>query len=136
MYSPSAQRQLLRGFWGLENRAWRWTAQDFSVALKPPSGAAQKGAALNLFFNIPEAHLSKLKSVALSAEAGTEKLSPETYDTPGPGVYQRDVPSSALTGDVVRIDFHLDKALQPPAEGQGDRRTLGIIANKVELIAK
>ncbi len=48
MSGASAKDQLISGFWGLENGAWRWTAGKFSVTLKTPLGAAQKGATLTL----------------------------------------------------------------------------------------
>ena len=48
MSDPSAKHQLAKGFYQLEANAWRWTAGDFSVVLKTPPGAAQKGATLTL----------------------------------------------------------------------------------------
>ena len=38
-----------------------------------------------------------------------------------------------LRGDLVRVDFHLDKAM-PPANG--DMRQLGVVARSVALEAK
>jgi hypothetical protein len=55
MTDPAASAQLIRGFYPPEASAWRWTMQNFSVALKPPPGAAEKGAKLNFKFNLQKA---------------------------------------------------------------------------------
>jgi hypothetical protein len=128
-----AESQLVNGFYGIEQNAWRWTAQRFSVVLKPPAGAAQKGASLNVQLAVPDAILGKLKTVSLSATIGTTSLPPETYSNSGSYAYIRDVPASVLGGDTVRIDFQLDKALPPTG---GDQRELGIIVNSVGLDGK
>src|SRR5947207_3354169 len=64
---PRTAGQLLRGFYGLEQGAWRWTQGKFAVVLRPPREAAQKGATLRLNFSVPEPVLAKLKSVTLTA---------------------------------------------------------------------
>jgi len=125
--------QLVNGFYGIEQNSWRWTAQRFSVVLKPPSGAAERGATLNLQLAVPDAILDKLKSVTLTATVGSTSLPPETYSKSGSYAYTRDVPANALTGDTVRVDFQLDKALPP---GGGDQRELGVIVNSIGLDGK
>ena len=47
MGDPKVEPQLVTGFYGVEAGAWRWTAKQFTVALRPPFGAAQKGAKLH-----------------------------------------------------------------------------------------
>jgi hypothetical protein len=91
------------------------------------------GAVLELHLTVPPPAIQKLGSITLSATAGDAALAPETYSKTGDYVYRRDVPASALTGDSVRIDFQLDKAV-PPSEA--DKRELGIIAASVGLAAK
>src|SRR5947209_9176076 len=44
---PRVAPQLIRGFHTVEGNAWRWTAGEFAVMLKPPAGADQKGATLD-----------------------------------------------------------------------------------------
>src|ERR1035437_1340741 len=44
MGDPQAAPQLTSGFYGIEQNAWRWTARRFSLVLRPPFGASQKGA--------------------------------------------------------------------------------------------
>ncbi|MBV9506924.1 MAG: hypothetical protein JO323_18190 [Acidobacteriia bacterium] len=133
---PNSDTQLVTGFYPIEEHSWRWTAQHFSVVLRPPAGSAERGATLSLQLNIPEPVLAKLKTVALSAVIGGVMLPPETYTKPGPYTYTRDVPSNALnvSKDAVRVDFQLDKAI-PPSAG-GDQRELGVIVAAVGLDAK
>ena len=130
---PKSEAQLLSGFFGIEQNAWRWTAQQFSVALRPPAGAAQKGATLNVQLAVSDASINQLKTMTLSASAGNAPLPPETYTQAGSFTYTRDVPASQLTGDSVRIDFHLDKALPPAGT---DERHLGLIVSSIGLDGK
>jgi hypothetical protein len=124
--------QLIKGFHGIEAGAWRWTEKQFTVALRPPFGAAQKGAKLTVKLTIPPPTIEKLKTVSLSATVAGSSLAPETYTTPGDYMYVRDVPADLLGGDTVRVDFQLDKAMTPSG---GDIRELGIIVFTVGLEA-
>jgi hypothetical protein len=63
---------------------------------------------------------------------GTE-LPPETYSKDGSYEYKRDIPANLISGDTVRIDFHIDKIFHP---GGADQRELGVIARQVELDGK
>jgi len=130
---PKSDTQLVSGFYAIEQNAWRWTAQRFSVVLRPPAGGAQRGATLNLQLTVPDPTIAKLKTVALSASIGGTMLPPETYSQPGQYTYTRDVAPNLLESEAVRIDFQLDKALPP---GAADARELGVIAASVGLDAK
>jgi hypothetical protein len=130
---PKSETQLVNGFYGIEQGSWRWTAQRFSVVLRPPAGAAQKGATLNLQLAVPDATISALKTITLSGSAGAATLPPETYTQTGSYTYTRDLPPTQLTGETVRIDFQLDKALPPHG---ADERGLGLIVSSVALEAK
>jgi hypothetical protein len=133
MNDPKAAAQLVSGFHGIESNAWRWTAKNFVVALRPPAGGAQKGAVLQLHLTVPQPTIQALGSVTLSASAGGAGLAPETYSQTGRYTYQRDVPAGALGGNPVRVEFHLDKAMPP---GSPDIRELGIIVSGVGLAAR
>jgi hypothetical protein len=132
--APGAAQQLLKGFYAVESGAWRWTAGNFSVLLRPPADAATKGATLKFKFTIPKTVMDRFQTVTLSADAGAVKLDPQTYEKDGEHFYVRDIPASAIQGNSVRVDFHLDH-FQPPTPG-GDQRELGVIASLVELDAK
>jgi hypothetical protein len=132
MGDPKVEPQLIKGLHGVEAGAWRWTAKDFTVALHPPFGASQKGAKLTVKLTVPPPTIEKLKSVSLSCNVAGANLAPETYTTPGDYMYVRDVPADAMSGDAVRVDFQLDKAMPPSG---GDIRELGIIVFNIGLEA-
>lgn len=130
---PATSAQLVRGFSAVEGGAWRWTAKDFEVALKPPPGAAENGARLVFHLNAPEAVISKFGAITLSASLNGLQLAPETYSKPGNYVYTRDIPASALKGDAVVAQFHSDKFMPPSAS---DRRELALVAVSFSLESK
>ena len=133
MGDPKVEPQLVKGFHGIEASAWRWTEKQFTVALRPPFGAGQRGAKLTVKLTVPPVTIEKLKNVALSATAGGSALPPETYTTAGDYVYVREIPASLLTGDSLRVDFQLDKAMAPSG---ADIRELGIIVLNIGLEGK
>jgi hypothetical protein len=130
---PATSAQLVRGFYAVEAGAWRWTAKDFEVALKPPPGAPEKGARLVFRLNAPEPVISKFRAITLSASLNGLQLAPESYSKPGDYVYARDVPASALKGDVVVAEFHSDKAIP---SSPADTRELALIAVSFGLESK
>jgi len=133
MGDPKVESQLVSGFYGIEGNAWRWTARQFTVALRPPFGASQRGASLQLSLTVPQVVIDKFKTLALTASVDGSPLPPETYTQAGPYIYKRDVPANLLAGDSVKVDFQLDKAMPPSG---GDLRELGIVVNSVSLEAK
>jgi hypothetical protein len=130
---PKAETQLVTGFYGIEQNSWRWTSQQFAVILRPPAGGAQKGATLNVQLAVADSTIKQLKTITLSASAGGTALPPETYTQAGGFTYTRDVPASALSGDVARIDFQLDRTLPP---NPPDKRDLGLIVSSFSLDGK
>jgi len=130
---PATAAQLLKGFHGLEQNSWRWTAGAFAVALRPPARASERGARLQVNLAIPEAVLQQVGTLTLKATLNSVALPPETYSKPGDHVYTREVPGSALGGNSVVVDFALDKTFTP---GGGDTRPLGIIVTTIGLEAK
>jgi hypothetical protein len=127
---PAASGQLVRGFYVLESNAWRWTMPKFTVALKPPPGAAQKGGRLSLKFNIPEVIFNKLGPMNLRASINGLALPPETYSKAGDYIYAQDVPANALSGDAVSVEFTCDKALPPSGD---DARELALVVTSIGL---
>src|SRR3954452_13423941 len=67
MADAKSSVQLLRGFHSVEGNSWRWTAGKFAVLLRPPMGAPQRGATLDMRFTIPEAVIGKVGPMTLSA---------------------------------------------------------------------
>ena len=130
---PSTTTQLVSGFYGVEQNAWRWTAGHFSVVLRPPHSAAQKGATLQLKLTIPEPVIQRLKTMSLSASIAGTTLPAESYTHAGEYTYTRDVPPALLAADAVHVDFALDKAI-PPSDS--DRRELGLVVSAVGFESK
>jgi hypothetical protein len=124
---PRAEEQLVRGFHGLEQRAWRWTQQEFVVLLQPPPAVAGGGYSLDARLTIPGVAIERLGPIAVSAEVGGLDLGPEVFSEAEENVlYTREVPAEAIQGDEpVQVTFRLDKAI--PA-GELDSRELGVVA--------
>jgi hypothetical protein len=130
---PNTAIQLVRGFHDIEQNAWRWTRGSFSVALKVPAGASERGAVLELKFVAPEPVIERLKEVTLSASVNGHALEAETYSKAGEYTYRRELPAAALQQEAVTVDFALDKYL---AAGEVETRELGIIVSSAGLIGK
>lgn len=130
---PHAEAQFVKGFYPVENGAWRWTSRQFTMILRPPKLASQKGARLVLKFAIPGLEMEKLHSMTLSAMLNGAAIEPQEYTKPGDVSYVRDVPASALAGEAVKVEFTLDKYLSPSAT---DQRELGVIVNAAGFEAK
>ncbi len=133
MNDTKLESQLVSGFYSVEGNSWRWSARQFTVVLRPPFGAAQRGGSLVLNLTVPQVVIDKLKTISLTASIDGSPLSPETYTQAGPFIYKRDVPPNLLTPDSVKVDFQLDKAIPP---GDQDKRELGVVVNSVSLEAK
>jgi hypothetical protein len=130
---PRVADQLIRGFYGIEANAWRWTQRKFIVVLRAPAGSGQLGASLQVHLTVPPALIEKLSSITLSASIGDGALAPETYSKPGEYVYQRDVPANLIRSAVVRVEFQLDKTMTP---GTTDQRELGLVVSSIGLSLK
>jgi len=130
---PGESRQLLSGWYQVEGNAWRWTARNFSAVLRPPPGSSGLGALLEFHLTVPKVIIRTVKFITISASLPSLRLSPEKYLSPGDFTYARDIPPGALSGDSVRVDFTLDKAIFP---SQADGRELGVIAHSLSLETK
>jgi hypothetical protein len=130
---PRTSAQLVSGFYPLEDNTWRWAAGKFSAELKPPVGAGEKGAKLELKLNVPDVVIKTLGSITLTASAGGARLTPQKFTEAGSYIYAVDVPADALRSDSVVVEFSTDKAIPP---GQIEKRELAVIVTSVGLVAK
>ncbi len=128
MSDPKAPTQLLDGWYGLEDKAWRWTAGHFAVLLRPPTASAQNGATLKLQLSIPQALIDRVKTTTITATIKGTALPPETYTQTGAFTFARDVPASLLGEDSVKVVFSMDKFI---AAGTVENRELGLIVTAV-----
>jgi hypothetical protein len=129
---PKAGAQLLSGFYSIEGNAWRWTAGRFSVLLRTPPGAGQRGGTLAFAFTIPDQTVQKLGNITLTASINGMSLKSAEYHAPGAYIFNADVPASLFAADSVKVDFALDKTMRP----DNDSRDLGVVATSVSVSAK
>lgn len=127
---PKAAIQLLRGFHDVENNAWRWTGPKFAVALRPPKELPAEGAKLFMEYAVPELFTQKVPETTLTIFVNGKAMVPEKISKAGSYKLERTVSTDLLKGDVVTIDFALDKFL---AAGAVDQRELGLIVSAVGL---
>src|SRR5271170_5834470 len=64
---PAAAVHFAKGFYEVEQNAWRWTGKEFAVDLSAPLHSNEKGAQLVMKLTIPDASIQKLTSIQLSA---------------------------------------------------------------------
>jgi hypothetical protein len=133
MGDPKVETQLINGFYGIEGNAWRWTARQFTAVLKTPLGASQRGGALELSLTVPPVVIEKLKTVSLAASIDGKPLPPESYTQAGPYSFKREVPAAWLSGDSIKVEFQLDKAMPPTG---ADARELGVVVGALSLEPK
>jgi len=127
---PRTAIQLLRGFHDVENNSWRWTASRFAVALRPPTRVPAEGVTLYLDYVVPDVFLQKVPETTLAVLVNGKALEPEKITKAGTFKLERTVTPAMLQGDVVTVDFALDKFL---ASGAVDQRELGLIVSAVGL---
>lgn len=130
---PAGAVQLASGFFELESNSWRWTGPKFTAVLRPPDGAADRGARLELHLNVPAVVVNRVGPITLSAEVAGHALMPERYTQAGDFVYARDVDAGLLRGTGLPIHFSTDKALPPTGP---DTRELALIVTGVGLVAR
>jgi hypothetical protein len=130
MGDRSIAKQLLSGFYQIEMNQWRWTAQEFSVALRPPPLAEERGARLILSLFLPQGHIEELGAITLDAEVEGCSLGPETFREPGMHLYSRELAADLLATSILPVRFTLDKVLPP---SHGEVRRLGAVVTVVEL---
>lgn len=133
MADPKTDVQLIKGFHEVEQNSWRWTAGKFSVTLKAPPGAQEKGATLVARFTLPDPVIAKVKTTTLTAAAGGTQLGMATYSTAGEYNFTAAVPAALLAGNAVTVDFALSNYL---SAGSVDARELGVIASSIGLEPK
>ncbi|MEZ5361376.1 MAG: hypothetical protein R2748_03285 [Bryobacterales bacterium] len=69
---PRAAPQLLRGFHGLEQQAWRWTERKFAVMLQPPPPG--QPVVLNLTFTLPGVVTDEVGPITMTARINGQQV--------------------------------------------------------------
>ncbi len=126
---PQAEPQLLRGFHGLEQNAWRWTERKFSVMLQPPPPG--QPVIVNLAFTLPGVVTEAVGPITVTARVNGEEIGSQTYPEPGEAQqFEAETPAELIGSEPAEVEFELDKAM-PPSER--DPRELGIIVSSVSF---
>ena len=119
--------RLLHGLYDSEG-AWRWTARTFSVSLDRPQ--AESPVYVELEFALAKTLMDQFGDVTLTARANGFNVGAETYDKDGNYLFTKPLPSQAIKGDRIEVEFELDKAKESTSPGD---RELGLIAISVAL---
>ena len=133
MSDKKSAKQLIAGFYDLEQNQWRWTARRFAVVLQPPAGSERTGAVLQLKVFMPESQIQKLGPMTLSADVGEVSLAPETFTKGGSFSYCRNIPPKLISPNLLPVVFRFDKALTP---FEVDGRELAVVVLEVSLQQK
>ncbi|MEP6717353.1 MAG: hypothetical protein ABJC09_17415 [Terriglobia bacterium] len=133
MSDAVASAQLLHGFYGLESGTWRWTAGKFSLLLRCPLAAAQRGATLTFSLSVPDVVIQKTGGFTLTASTGSTTLKAQPYRKSGAYTFTADIAPELLVKETITIDFAMDKTMPPTPN---DRRELGVIAISAGLESK
>src|SRR5580698_11457004 len=104
----ATSNQLLSGFSWAESNSWRWTAREFSAAMKPPDDAEQRGATLFLHLYIPDPQIDALGPMTLTATAEGRSLKPETFSKGGNYIYTCEIPKTLLATSLLPVKFSFD----------------------------
>ncbi len=128
---PAAEPQLLEGFYGLEQRAWRWTGGKFAVLLATPPDYATHESSLDLRLTVPSIVIETVGPVTITARVNGTEIGNQTYDAAGDNLlFTSMIPAGVLTAEPARAEFELDKVIPPSDQ---DERELGIIAVSIAL---
>ena len=126
---PRAEAQILRGFHGLEQRAWRWTERKFAVVLAPPPPG--QPVVLNVTFSLPGVVVDAVGAVTMTARVNGAEVGSQIFASAGQDFqFEAPVPAELLGADPAEVEIELDKAMQP---GERDPRELGVIAISVSF---
>ena len=130
MEDPTTEKQLISGFFDLEENRWRWTGSAFSAILKAPDGLQQNGVKLVLNLFVPASQIQKLGAMTLSVDVDGDSLKPETFTTAGEYTFSRDVQPTAKSSGVLPVNFSFDKTAPPSGP---DARELGAIITSISI---
>ena len=127
---PRGEPQLLRGFYPLEEGAWRWTAKRFAVILATPPPVEGHQSDLDLRATLPHAFQAYLP-ITISAEINHVNIGSHVFsELVHEKLITLPIPAGVLTDGPALVEFTLDKALTPTT---GETRELGMVVTSVAI---
>lgn len=130
---PSVVRQLVSGFYEVNDNRWRWTAPSFTVAFRPPNlnyTQPLRPARLTVSLYFPQAEIDQLGPITLTASGAEDQFGQTTYNAGGSHTFVADLPARALCTNVLPVTFSLNKSFHGSG---GDARSLGMVVNSFSL---
>jgi len=118
--SAAERVQLDHGWYDLENDCWRWTKRVFAVYAERPNCPAPR---LRFRFTAPAPLFDETGVVRLRASVNGVSLPVRDYMVSREQLYCEDIPTEALGGDRLHVEFEVEKAYGPSA---ADVRELGV----------
>jgi hypothetical protein len=115
--------QFTKGWYGVEDGAWRWMAKESETALKNPQTYP---AQFEVRLALPPGTVATVGGpVKLTVLVNDKPLGEETYSKDGSYIFQKTIAPGALGPEVVHVTLRVNKA-KAPVPG-GDIRELGAI---------
>lgn len=121
--------QLVAGWYGVEEGAWRWMGKRAEARLGAPGGP--QNFEMLLFF--PPAHIARVGPVTVSVTMNGRRLTTATYAQPGGQRLESAVPESLLASPEATIDIQVNPALPPSGS---DQRELGAVVERLGFVAR
>jgi len=128
MGDARVEHQLLLGLYQIEGGRWRWAGHQFSLVLRSPPGAAERGAELRVELYAAPAVMDRFHEQGMRCRVNDAMLSRERWTTEGNHTYRARVVQ--LPDDAALVDCWLDPYLRPARAGD---RELGAVVLSVGL---
>jgi len=117
-----AKPQLISGWHGIEDGAWRWAAREAQAVLATPRDLPVNFE-MRLYF--PDEHMQRVGGpVTVAVLLDGKPFVQETYPAPGPRTILKPVPAGSLSKPATSVTIRLDRAVGP---SDADRRELGVV---------
>lgn len=130
MADPAVSSQLLDGFYRIEENSWRWAARNFSVALKPPAGAAERGGRLRVRLYLSADELQKLGPLTLTGTIDGKSIGNRTFNNAGTFDFTWNLAPETLDTNILPVQFCFDKAMTPA----DDKRELAAVMLGIAIL--
>src|SRR5262249_50534943 len=126
MSDDAAAPQLVQGFSPSDGATARWTQPEFALKLAVPPTAAERGGILRLGFSRSPEQVARHAEVRLTVKVNA--FTAERTFSDQAATFEVGLPSAELSTEAIVARFTVDHG--------GDPSTLGVRAERAELVAK